>query len=322
RNQHGNVYCREHVWDDVKGDNVLPWFTLEVHMIEEAISKESSETSSENEELQINCPECDTTFSDHYTFMEHYTNEHAQVLATANYKFAHEAGVYIAERNDKISTVKPSSPILLANGGTFHNGKVIFCAQGQRDIDGSIVSMDPYSILSSITFSVLSSIALMTLLSQKMAATEYVYQFDPSTGDIRVVADGFVKPNGIAFSPDEKKIYITDTGFYTGTGKYDPMRPHTIYEFDVNDNYLSNRRVFAVIDVGVPNGIKLDIRGNVYTRNGDGVQIFSSHGKLLGKIIIPGGVSNIVFARRTLTLLAETSIYEVKLEVEGGTVKL
>ncbi|CAG8519368.1 16458_t:CDS:1, partial [Acaulospora morrowiae] len=98
-------------------------------------------------------------------------NPKLEVLATANYKFAHEAGVYIAARNEvlftsnrlgntstadqyteinkinlstkKVSTVKPSSPILLANGGTFHNGKVILCAQGQRDIGGSIVSMDP-----------------------------------------------------------------------------------------------------------------------------------------------------------------------------------
>ncbi|CAG8724172.1 1822_t:CDS:2 [Acaulospora morrowiae] len=78
RNQHGNVYRREHVWNDVKGDNVLPWFTLEVQMIEEAISKESSETSSENEELQINCPECEKTFSCRHYFIKHYTNEHAR----------------------------------------------------------------------------------------------------------------------------------------------------------------------------------------------------------------------------------------------------
>ncbi|CAG8629427.1 9183_t:CDS:2, partial [Paraglomus occultum] len=77
RNKHGNVYHRERVWEDVEGGDVLPRFTLKMLMIEEAISQESSESSSENEELQIDCPECDTTFSDHYTFMEHYTNEHA-----------------------------------------------------------------------------------------------------------------------------------------------------------------------------------------------------------------------------------------------------
>ncbi|CAG8622675.1 1306_t:CDS:2, partial [Acaulospora morrowiae] len=78
RNQHGNVYRRERVWEDVEGGDVLPRFTLEVRMIEEAISQESSETSSENEELQIDCPECDATFSDSYTFTKHCTNEHAR----------------------------------------------------------------------------------------------------------------------------------------------------------------------------------------------------------------------------------------------------
>ncbi|CAG8438676.1 14055_t:CDS:2 [Acaulospora colombiana] len=80
RNQHGNVYRRERVWEDLEGGDVLPRFTLEVRMIEEAISQESSETSSENEELQINCPECGATFSDRYTFTKHYTNEHARKL--------------------------------------------------------------------------------------------------------------------------------------------------------------------------------------------------------------------------------------------------
>ncbi|CAG8646711.1 10342_t:CDS:2, partial [Acaulospora colombiana] len=68
------------VWEDLEGGDVLPRFTLEVRMIEKAISQESSETSSENEELQIDCPLCDATFSDHYAFTKHYTNEHARKL--------------------------------------------------------------------------------------------------------------------------------------------------------------------------------------------------------------------------------------------------
>ncbi|CAG8694956.1 17748_t:CDS:2, partial [Acaulospora morrowiae] len=63
RNQHGNVFCREHAWKDLKGDNILPEFTLKAPL----------ESSSEN--LQIDCPECDTT----YSLLEHYVDEHARI---------------------------------------------------------------------------------------------------------------------------------------------------------------------------------------------------------------------------------------------------
>ncbi|CAG8697974.1 2125_t:CDS:2, partial [Acaulospora morrowiae] len=76
RSQHGNVFRREHAWGDVEGGDILPGFTLNVLMIGEVISQKSSESSSENEELQINCPECDATFSDRYTFTKHYVNKH------------------------------------------------------------------------------------------------------------------------------------------------------------------------------------------------------------------------------------------------------
>ncbi|CAG8506885.1 16188_t:CDS:2 [Acaulospora colombiana] len=78
RNQYGNVFRRARAWEDVEGGDILPGFTLKVWKIDEAISQESSETSSENEELQINCPECDATFSDHYTFTQHYEDRHAR----------------------------------------------------------------------------------------------------------------------------------------------------------------------------------------------------------------------------------------------------
>ncbi|CAG8580858.1 12823_t:CDS:1 [Acaulospora colombiana] len=241
-----------------------------------------------------------------------------------------------------VTIVNPKPPILLANGGTYHDGKVIICSQGQRDIGGSIVSLDPYSNEATtvvdnffgLKFNSPNDIVISKDGSywftdpsygyeQKFRDSpqlgEYVYRFDPFIKNIRVIADGFVKPNGIAFSPDEKTLYITDTGFFTSSGEYDPMRPHVIYAFDVNsDKNLSNRRVFAVTDVGIPDGIKLDVKGNVYTGTGDGVQVFDSSGTLLGKIIIPNSVANFVFAKNTLVILWETTIYEVNLLIEGA----
>ncbi|RIA97536.1 gluconolactonase precursor [Glomus cerebriforme] len=300
-----------------------------------------------------------------------------EILATANYQFAHEAGVYVMETNEvfftsnrlgntttadqytqinKInlstnvsSNIEPKQPILLANGGTYNRGQVIICSQGQRDIGGSIVSLNPISnevkIIVDNFFNLKFNSPNDIVVSNddcywftdpsygyeqnfrdKPQLGEYVYRFDPSTNNIRVVADGFVKPNGIVFSPDETILYITDTGyvgFIDGIVNYDPMKPRTIYAFDVNGSVLSNRRVFAVVDAGIPDGIKLDVNGNVYTGTGDGIQVFNKLGTLLGKIIIPTGVANFVFAGKalkTLVILAETTIYAINLMVEGALI--
>ncbi|KAJ5495723.1 hypothetical protein N7539_000839 [Penicillium diatomitis] len=128
-----------------------------------------------------------------------------------------------------------------------------------------------------------------------------VYRYDPVTKDVRVVADGFGRPNGISFSPDEMTMYITDTAETIGNGTTDPVLPATIYAFDVTaiggQPFLTNRRVFAMASVGIPDGIKVDQFGNVYAGCGDGVNVWSMGGVLLGKILIKGGTSNFSFGR-------------------------
>lgn len=117
-----------------------------------------------------------------------------------------------------------------------------------------------------------------------------VYRFEPSTGIVQVVADGFDQPNGIEFSPDYKTLYVSDTGaqhFSANT-----TRPATIYAFDIVDKkYLQNKRLFAYPDQGFPDGVHTDTAGNVWAGCGDGVHVFDPKGKLLGKIYI-GEVSN------------------------------
>ncbi|GAA5918877.1 hypothetical protein JCM6882_009347 [Rhodosporidiobolus microsporus] len=131
---------------------------------------------------------------------------------------------------------------------------------------------------------------------------------DPTyASDVRVVADGFCMPNGICFSPSGAHCYITDTGMLSGDGAQHPQRPGTIYVYDVVrarpgerdprtgrvvdltavQPRLENRRVFAYVDCGIPDGIKCDKEGNVYSGTGEGVSVWNPTGTLLGKILLP-----------------------------------
>jgi gluconolactonase len=149
----------------------------------------------------------------------------------------------------------------------------------------------------------------------------YVYRHDPATGETTVVADSFNKPNGLAFSPDESVLYITDTGANQAPGTYLTGLPHHVRAFDVQDGrYLRNERLFAVISPGVPDGIKLDRDGRVYTSSATGVQVFGPDGDLLGEIRAPG-VANFAFGgpdNDVLFILGDTRIWQAKLNVAGA----
>ena len=121
---------------------------------------------------------------------------------------------------------------------------------------------------------------------------DYVYRYDPAAGRLSVVADGFDKPNGLAFSPDERTLYITDSGANQEPGSYHVKRPHHIVAFDVRDgSHLGPGRLFAVTTAGFPDGIKVDRAGRVYTSSLGGVQVFSPAGDPAGLIRVPGAVN-------------------------------
>lgn len=147
----------------------------------------------------------------------------------------------------------------------------------------------------------------------------HVFCLDPATGELRVVADDFVKPNGIAFSPDEKILYIADTG-----ASHDPDGPRHIRAFDVSDKgKLKRSRVFATCDAGLFDGFRLDTAGNVWSSAGDGVHCFNPGGDLLGKILVPEVVANVCFGgvkRNRLYICGTTSLYAVLLPVAGAQV--
>ncbi len=148
----------------------------------------------------------------------------------------------------------------------------------------------------------------------------FVYRHDPAKGETAVVADSFNKPNGLAFSPDESVLYITDTGANQAPGTYFVDLPHHIRAFDVHKGrHLRNDRLFAVISPGCPDGIKLDTKGRVYTSSASGVQVFSPEGDLLGEIYAPG-VANFTFGgpkNDVLFILGDTRIWQAKLKVKG-----
>lgn len=144
----------------------------------------------------------------------------------------------------------------------------------------------------------------------------YVYRVDAKSGAVKIVADDFVKPNGLAFSPDEKTLYIADSGF-----SHDPDGPHHIRAFSVGaDGKLGKGRVFCEVSPGLPDGFRLDSSGNLWTSCQNGVICFDPTGKPLGKIRIPQMVSNLTFGgarRNRLFITATKSIYAVYIGTTG-----
>jgi gluconolactonase len=143
-----------------------------------------------------------------------------------------------------------------------------------------------------------------------------VYRLDPRDGSLRIVAGDFVKPNGLAFSADERTLYIADSGF-----SHDAAAPHHVRSFKVDaEGRLSGGKVFVEIEPGIPDGLRIDVDGNLWVAAGDGVHCYAPGGSLLGKILIPEAVANIAFGgpkRNRLFITATTSLYSVFLGISG-----
>ncbi len=141
----------------------------------------------------------------------------------------------------------------------------------------------------------------------------HVFCFDPKTKTVTVATDWLDEPNGLAFSPDERLLYVSDTSAALakpGGGN------HHIVVFDVlPDNQIKNPRIFALISPGLSDGFRIDAQGWVYTSSEDSVQIYHSDGTLLGKIYIPEKVGNLCFGgleKNQLFITASTSLYQIE----------
>ncbi|KAK5173976.1 uncharacterized protein LTR77_001055 [Saxophila tyrrhenica] len=274
-------------------------------------------------------------------------------------KFAHEAGVYIKSTNRSYFTSNYQSnktietysidctthQILLEefpdvvnpNGACYYGDQVLYCCQGSLTTPFALVLAHPLLGTSEIMlnsfygrdFNSLNDVVVHhdagdiwftdptygyeQAFRPSPLLPSQVYRFRPATGQIWCVADGFVQCNSLCFSPD-----------YDNNVSLNPRLPATIYEFNVTDGRtrLSNRRMFAYVDSGVPDGIKCDERGNVYSGCGDGVHVWDAQGTLLGKIYAGNVVANFNFVEGGIWMMAAEKLFFCEIGVKGALVDI
>lgn len=243
---------------------------------------------------------------------------------------------------DRVSTVRENAN--MANGMALDlEGRLVACEQGTRSQHAAITRLDRISgtvetlidgwgdlRLNSPNDVVVKSDRTIWFTDPRYGhlqgfrpeplVGDHVYRFDPDNGRLSVVADGFDKPNGLVFSPDERILYIGDSGANQEAGSYYPARPHHIKAFDVVEGRrLENERLFCVTTPGFPDGIKVDAEGRVYASAFSGVQVFEPGGELIGEIRLPGAV-NFTFGgpdRNVLFITADDALWAAVLNTTG-----
>ncbi|WP_103257432.1 SMP-30/gluconolactonase/LRE family protein [Tabrizicola aquatica] len=229
-------------------------------------------------------------------------------------------------------------PSHFANGQTRdRQGRLVTCQHGTRsvtrtEIDGSLTTLadsfqgkrlnapndvivDSHGAIwfSDPTYGILSDYE--GFQAEPEQPVRGVYRLSP-TGQLDRVAQDFLQPNGLCLSPDERTLYVADSG-----ASHQPDAPRHILAFDAGQGKLTNQRVFAHIDAGIPDGIRTDARGNLWSSAADGVHCFAPDGTRLGKILVPEAVANLTFGgprRNRLFITATTSLYAVYLAVPGA----
>lgn len=241
---------------------------------------------------------------------------------------------------DGVGTSIYREPSHFSNGHTRdREGRLISCEHGRRQVtrtehDGNItVLADHYQgkRLNSPNDVVVKSdgsiwftdphYGIMTDYEGNRAEQElacHVYRFDPADDSLSVVTDDFDCPNGLCFSPDERFLYVAETGLMFDA---DADRHIRRYEVGSDGRSLVSGDFFYRVDVGCADGFRCDIDGNVWTSAGDGVHCLGPEGELLGKILIPETVSNVCFggrAKARLFMTGTTSVYSVFLNRNGA----
>jgi len=151
---------------------------------------------------------------------------------------------------------------------------------------------------------------------QKSEQPPALYRLDPASGDLRVAAADFEGPNGLAFSPDESRMYVAETGDQTTD---DPKQFIRVFNVEANGT-LVDGGIFAKIEPGYCDGMTVDEDGNVWSSAEDGVHCLSSDGELLGKILVPHRVSNLKFggpSRDRLFIGGSQTLYSIFLNRRG-----
>ena len=149
----------------------------------------------------------------------------------------------------------------------------------------------------------------------------HLYRVDQKF-NIKKIDAIFDKPNGLAFSPDGKILYVADSGA-AEPGNFNLLRPHNIQKFilDNEENVITNE-IFVEIENGFPDGMTVDINGNLFVcdPNGMKIHIFDPSSERLGHIDIPERVANCTFGghnKSDLYITASTSLYKLKTNTNG-----
>ena len=144
-----------------------------------------------------------------------------------------------------------------------------------------------------------------------------VYRIDPVTLEVTLVANDLEQPNGLAFSPDERQLYVVDSGV---THRPDGPRELRVYDVAAGGTALGAARAFAQCDDGFFDGVRVDERGHVWVSAGDGVHCFHPDGTLLGRILVPDGSANLAFGsvrRNRLFLCGPERLWSIFVNTRG-----
>lgn len=231
------------------------------------------------------------------------------------------------------------SDVEYSNGHTLDgDGRIVQCSHGRRqleimDRDGSITALTSTAgglgvRLNSPNDAVVDSFGAIWFTDPAYGLQSsgeghpgemeygacWVFRYDPATLATTIVVVDMQRPNGLALSPGESLMYIADSAFSGGHGSN-----HSIRVYEVEGPRLVNGRVFAEIEPGVPDGIRVDARGNVWTSQADGVAVYAPDGVQLGHIAVPETVANLCIGGtgpgsgelNRLYLTATTSLYAI-----------
>lgn len=153
---------------------------------------------------------------------------------------------------------------------------------------------------------------------QQSEQSPALYRFDPQANQIEVMADDFAGPNGLAFSPDERRLYVSETG---DQSQDNPQQYIRVFDVAADGESLSGGEIFHKVEPGAADGIRVDEDGNLWSSAGDGVHCLDPSGKLLGKILVPHTVSNLTFGgafRNRLFIAGSTCLFSIFLNRRGA----
>jgi gluconolactonase len=252
--------------------------------------------------------------------------------------------------NDRVLRWHPEGRVTALDGIEFHNGHVldldgsiVACSHGRRRIerlslDGSVTPIveryrgarfdSPNDVVVRSDGTIWFSDPSYGIISDReghQGKSEvgdcHVYRFDPRTGELDALTDLLDQPNGLAFSPDETLLYVSDTSDTTreahGGG------PITVFDV-VDGRSLADPRIFYVVPEGLADGFRVDLDGNVWTSANDGIHVITPDGRRLGRLPVPEPVANCVFGGPRgdrLFITATTSLYAIDVAAVGVTAR-